>query len=117
MPEPSEVLEGIYEEFSPHPFPGKAHLAQSDTANSTPSSVSGSNSDTSPSPEWRRVLLLTRNAVPALLGKFEPTGARLSADLYTAIRRRKGGQRVNSHHSYKNITSKVYYVQRTTQWQ
>ena len=87
VPKPSEVLDGIYKEFLPHPFRGKAQLAQPDTAHSTSSDASSSsNSDRSPRPERQSHTLLMRNAVPAFPSKFGLTEARASANPYRAIR-------------------------------
>ena len=82
----------IYNEFAPHPFPGQAQLAQSDTANSTSSFMPGSSSDISPNPECQHTLLLTCNAVPALLSKFGLTEVRVSAAIRQAWARVDSGK-------------------------
>ena len=92
IPEPSEVLDVIYKEFASHPFQGKAQLAQSDTANSISSSMSGSSSDISPNPECQHTLLLTCNAVPALLSKIGLKEVRVSAAIKQAWARVDSGK-------------------------
>ena len=80
--EPSEVLDGIYEEFSPHPS-GVKHNLLSWILPILPLHLRCPvPTDKSPRLERQsRTLLLMRNAVPALLSKFGLTEARASANL------------------------------------
>ena len=87
MPEASQVLDGIYNEFSPLTSPS------SSSDSTTPATPSDAESKSSPplagfdptSPGDRHALLLTPDAVPALLAKFELTEEKAGADLHRAI--------------------------------
>lgn len=86
VPQASQVLDEIYNEFSPLTSPSLL----SPSITSPPSSGAESKSSPSlanvdsPSPGHRLALLVTPDAVPALLAKFELT-EKAGADLYRAI--------------------------------
>lgn len=66
MPEPSEALDEVYKEYQPPTEP-------SSTSSPTPAKT-----------EAQHSLLLTRDAVPAILSRFE-LKASAGADLYRAV--------------------------------
>ena len=86
VPEPSEVLDGIYEEFSPHPSRVKHNLLSRILPILPLHLRCPVPTDTSPRPERQSRTLLMRNAVPALPSKFGLTEARASANPYRAIK-------------------------------
>lgn len=80
------MLDGIYNEFSPLTSPSSSPStttpAPSDAESKSSLSLAGFDP---PSPGDRHAVLLTPDAVPALVAKFELTEEKAGADLYRAI--------------------------------